>query len=128
MLARVPFATAAEVDRAVASAAEAFKTWRKTPIGARARIFLRYQQLIREHMKELAAILTSLALPDDLPTWPFAKQKAHLRSLRDTLNNEVRQLLSPEARDGLDLTEANLDLLGKHLRELNKASGGLELK
>jgi len=37
-------------------------------------------------------------------------------------------LLSPQARDGLDLTEANLDLLGKHLRELNKASGGLELK
>ena len=56
------------------------------------------------------------------------KRQAHLRSLRDTLNNEVRQLLSPEARDGLDLTEANLDLLGKHLRELNKASGGLELK
>ncbi len=67
VLARVPFATAAEVDRAVASAAEAFKTWRKTPIGARARIFLRYQQLIREHMKELAAILTAeqgKTLPD----------------------------------------------------------------
>ncbi len=40
MLARVPFATAEEMDAAVASAKEAFKTWRKTPIGARARIFL----------------------------------------------------------------------------------------
>ncbi|GGK08875.1 CoA-acylating methylmalonate-semialdehyde dehydrogenase [Pseudomonas matsuisoli] len=59
VLARVPFATTDEVDRAVASAQAAFKTWRKTPIGARSRIFLKYQQLIREHMKELAAILTA---------------------------------------------------------------------
>lgn len=59
VLARVPFATEAEMNAAVASAREAFKTWRKTPIGARARIFLRYQQLIRENIKELAAILTA---------------------------------------------------------------------
>ena len=58
VLAKVPFATA-EVETAIASAAEAFKTWRKTPIGARARIFLKYQQLIREHMPELAATLTA---------------------------------------------------------------------
>ncbi|MCB1568579.1 MAG: CoA-acylating methylmalonate-semialdehyde dehydrogenase [Xanthomonadales bacterium] len=67
VLARVPFATAAEVDAAVAAAKEAFKTWRKTPIGTRARVFLRYQQLIREHMKELAALLTAeqgKTLPD----------------------------------------------------------------
>lgn len=67
VLARVPFATAAEVDAAVTSAREAFKTWRKTPIGTRARIFLKYQQLIREHMKELAALLTAeqgKTLPD----------------------------------------------------------------
>ncbi|MEK1939619.1 MAG: CoA-acylating methylmalonate-semialdehyde dehydrogenase, partial [Pseudomonas sp.] len=59
VLARVPFATQAEVDAAISAAAEAFKTWRKTPIGARARIFLKYQQLIREHMHELAALLTA---------------------------------------------------------------------
>ncbi|MHB9796324.1 CoA-acylating methylmalonate-semialdehyde dehydrogenase [Pseudomonas sp. MT3] len=67
VLARVPFATAEEVDRAVTSAKAAFKTWKKTPIGARARIFLKYQQLIRENMKELAAILTAeqgKTLPD----------------------------------------------------------------
>ncbi|HBB79334.1 MAG TPA: malonate-semialdehyde dehydrogenase, partial [Pseudomonas sp.] len=67
VLARVPFATEAEMNAAVASAKEAFKTWRKTPIGVRSRIFLRYQQLIREHMKELAAILTAeqgKTLPD----------------------------------------------------------------
>lgn len=67
VLARVPFATPEEVERAVASAKAAFKTWKKTPIGARARIFLKYQQLIRENMKELAAILTAeqgKTLPD----------------------------------------------------------------
>ncbi|WP_275629979.1 CoA-acylating methylmalonate-semialdehyde dehydrogenase [Pseudomonas sp. 273] len=67
VLARVPFATRDEVERAVASAKAAFKTWKKTPIGARARIFLKYQQLIRENMKELAAILTAeqgKTLPD----------------------------------------------------------------
>jgi len=67
VLARVPFATVGEVDAAVAAAKEAFKTWRKTPIGTRARIFLKYQQLIRENMQELAAILTAeqgKTLPD----------------------------------------------------------------
>lgn len=67
VLAQVPFATSDEVDRAVAAAKHAFKSWRRTPIGARARIFLKYQQLIREHMKELAAILTAeqgKTLPD----------------------------------------------------------------
>ncbi|MEO4045945.1 CoA-acylating methylmalonate-semialdehyde dehydrogenase [Pseudomonas sp. CAU 1711] len=59
VLARVPFATAEEMNAAVAAAKNAFKTWRKTPIGARARIFLKYQQLIRDNMKELAAILTA---------------------------------------------------------------------
>jgi malonate-semialdehyde dehydrogenase (acetylating)/methylmalonate-semialdehyde dehydrogenase len=59
VLARVPFATEEEINAAVASAKAAFKTWRFTPIGTRARIFLKYQQLIREHMQELAAILTA---------------------------------------------------------------------
>ena len=67
VLARVPFATAEEIDAAVASAKEAFKTWKKTPIGTRARIFLKLQQLIRDNMKELAALLTAeqgKTLPD----------------------------------------------------------------
>jgi len=67
VLARVPFATPEEIDAAVASAKEAFKTWKKTSIGTRARIFLKLQQLIRENMAELAAILTAeqgKTLPD----------------------------------------------------------------
>jgi malonate-semialdehyde dehydrogenase (acetylating)/methylmalonate-semialdehyde dehydrogenase len=67
VLARVPFATAGELEAAVSAAGEAFKTWRKTPIGVRSRIFLKYQQLIRDNMEELAAILTAeqgKTLPD----------------------------------------------------------------
>ncbi len=67
VLARVPLATRDEVAATVAAAKKAFVTWRKTPIGTRARIFLKYQQLIREHMDELAAILTAeqgKTLPD----------------------------------------------------------------
>ncbi|MGO8970985.1 MAG: CoA-acylating methylmalonate-semialdehyde dehydrogenase [Myxococcaceae bacterium] len=59
VLARVPFALPEEVDAAVAAAHQAFASWRKAPIGVRARIFLKYQQLIREHMSELAALLTA---------------------------------------------------------------------
>jgi len=67
VLARVPFATTDEVDAAVAAAKRAFITWRKTPIGTRARIFLAYQQLIRDNMGELAALLSAeqgKTLPD----------------------------------------------------------------
>ena len=67
VLARVPLATEEELAAAVASAKQAFNTWRKTPIGTRARIFLKYQQLIRENMAEVAAILTAeqgKTLPD----------------------------------------------------------------
>ncbi|RTL39552.1 MAG: CoA-acylating methylmalonate-semialdehyde dehydrogenase [Burkholderiales bacterium] len=58
-LARVPMATADEVDAAIAAAQAAFKTWKKTPIGQRARIFLKLQQLIRDNIKSLAATLTA---------------------------------------------------------------------
>ena len=59
VLARVPYATPDELAAAVAAAKNAFKTWRLTPIGTRARIFLKLQQLIRENMADLAATLTS---------------------------------------------------------------------
>src|SRR5690606_3347649 len=42
VIAQVPFATGAEVDAAVAAAKEAFKTWRNTPTGIRARLLRKY--------------------------------------------------------------------------------------
>ncbi|MCE9663209.1 CoA-acylating methylmalonate-semialdehyde dehydrogenase [Halomonas sp. M5N1S17] len=67
VVARVPFCSAEEVDRAVASAKEAFKTWRKVPLGKRMRIMLKLQALVREHTPELAALITEehgKTLPD----------------------------------------------------------------
>lgn len=58
VIALVPQTTNDEINEAVAAAKEAFKTWRKTPISARARIFLKYQELIRTNMDELASLLT----------------------------------------------------------------------
>ncbi|WP_249677913.1 CoA-acylating methylmalonate-semialdehyde dehydrogenase [Pseudomonas abieticivorans] len=59
VLARVPFATQAEVDAAVAAAQKAFLTWRNTAVGARMRIMLKLQALIREHSKRIAHTLSA---------------------------------------------------------------------
>ncbi len=59
VLAQVPFATDAEINTAVANAKEAFKTWRNTPIAARARIMLKLQALVREHMTRIAHTLSA---------------------------------------------------------------------
>ena len=67
VLARVPMCDAAEVGEAVKAAAEAFKTWRNAPLGQRARIMLKLQELIRRDMKKIAAVLTAeqgKTLPD----------------------------------------------------------------
>ncbi|WP_339520293.1 CoA-acylating methylmalonate-semialdehyde dehydrogenase [Pseudomonas proteolytica] len=59
VLARVPFATADEVNAAIDAAQRAFQTWKLTPIGARMRIMLKLQALIREHSKRIAAVLSA---------------------------------------------------------------------
>ncbi|AHL32034.1 methylmalonate-semialdehyde dehydrogenase [Pseudomonas brassicacearum] len=59
VLAKVPFATASEVDAAIAAAQRAFQTWKLTPIGARMRIMLKLQALIREHSKRIAVVLSA---------------------------------------------------------------------
>lgn len=53
VVARVPFCTPDEVERAIASAKTAFKEWRKVPLGKRMRIMLKLQALIREHTESL---------------------------------------------------------------------------
>jgi malonate-semialdehyde dehydrogenase (acetylating)/methylmalonate-semialdehyde dehydrogenase len=59
VLAQVPYATDDEINAAVASAKEAYKTWKKTPIAARARIMLKLQALVREHMSRIARTLSA---------------------------------------------------------------------
>ena len=59
VLAQVPFATDAEINAAIASAKEAYKTWKNTPIAARARVMLKLQALVREHMSRIAQTLSA---------------------------------------------------------------------
>jgi len=67
IVARVPYATAAEVDRAVATAKEAFRTWRNTSLTQRMRVLLKFQQLLRDNATRLAEVITrehGKTLPD----------------------------------------------------------------
>ncbi|MEK3725695.1 CoA-acylating methylmalonate-semialdehyde dehydrogenase [Paenibacillus sp. FSL H8-0034] len=58
ILAYVPLSTLEDVDLAVQTAKEAFKTWSRTPVPRRARVLFKYQQLLVEHWEELAALVT----------------------------------------------------------------------
>lgn len=57
VLARCPNTTEDEMAAAVASAANAFKTWKEVPVPERARLMFRYQALLKEHHDELGEIL-----------------------------------------------------------------------
>ena len=59
VLAKVPYATRGEVDAAIEAAHRAFATWKLTPLGARMRIMLTFQALVREHMPRIAKTLTA---------------------------------------------------------------------
>ena len=64
---RVPLATKAELDDAVARAAEAQKAWGATNPQRRARVMMKFGQLINEHMDELAELVSrehGKTLPD----------------------------------------------------------------
>ena len=55
---RVAFADAAMIDSAVKAATAALPAWRDTPPLRRARIMQKFLQLMQEHQKELAALVT----------------------------------------------------------------------
>jgi malonate-semialdehyde dehydrogenase (acetylating) / methylmalonate-semialdehyde dehydrogenase len=58
VLADAPCATQDEIDSAVRAAKAAFRGWRLVPASERARLFLRYQMLLKDRHKELAEIVS----------------------------------------------------------------------
>eukprot|EP00850_Spirogloea_muscicola_P000256 SM000001S04658 [mRNA] locus=s1:1583260:1588310:- [translate_table: standard] len=58
LVSRVPLATGAEFEAAVAAARDAYPAWRATPVTARARVMFRLQALVRENMDKLAMAVT----------------------------------------------------------------------
>jgi malonate-semialdehyde dehydrogenase (acetylating)/methylmalonate-semialdehyde dehydrogenase len=57
--ARVPLASAADVDAAVQAAAAAFAEWRNTPLGRRARVLFAFREIAERHQPDLAAIVSA---------------------------------------------------------------------
>ena len=57
--AQVPFATSAEVRKAVETALAAFAGWAATPPAQRARVLFRYRDLLEQHRDELARLVSS---------------------------------------------------------------------
>jgi malonate-semialdehyde dehydrogenase (acetylating)/methylmalonate-semialdehyde dehydrogenase len=55
---QVPFCNAADIDAAVQAAKTAFPAWRKTPALRRARVLMRYRELIEKNREELARLVT----------------------------------------------------------------------
>jgi len=56
--ARVPFADAATVDRAVQAASAAARDWGRAPIGRRANVLFAFRELVHAHRDELAELIT----------------------------------------------------------------------
>lgn len=54
----VPLATAAEMQAAIDSASKAFLTWREVPVPERARLMLRYQDLLKTHHDEIGELIS----------------------------------------------------------------------
>ena len=59
VITRVPKSTQAEMEAAVNSAKTAFKSWSQTSILARQQTMFKYQKLIKDNMKKLAANITA---------------------------------------------------------------------
>src|SRR5690554_1496540 len=59
VIAQVPCATQDEMKEAVASAQQAFLSWKEVAVSERARVMMRYQALLKEHHDEIAEILAS---------------------------------------------------------------------
>lgn len=58
LICEAPETTTAEMEEAIACAKEAYQSWRQTPVAERARLMLRYQQLLKDHQDDIARVLS----------------------------------------------------------------------
>ncbi|TMH57059.1 MAG: CoA-acylating methylmalonate-semialdehyde dehydrogenase, partial [Betaproteobacteria bacterium] len=58
VLRHVPFATAEDIDAAVAAAVAAFPAWKAAPALRRARVLMRFRELLEAHKKDLARLVS----------------------------------------------------------------------
>ncbi|MFI5255595.1 MAG: aldehyde dehydrogenase family protein, partial [Candidatus Limnocylindrales bacterium] len=93
VIGRVPRGGAAEVDRAVAAAKAAFPAWRDMPLIARSQIFFAFRELVWQHRKEMAELIT----------------RDHGKTFPDALAEVVRGLETVEFACGLPVQLAGLN-------------------
>jgi malonate-semialdehyde dehydrogenase (acetylating)/methylmalonate-semialdehyde dehydrogenase len=55
VIAREPFCTAADADRAVRAAADALPAWYETPVVERARVLFHFRELLVRHAQRIAS-------------------------------------------------------------------------
>ena len=58
IVSQVPLASAAEVDRAVGAAKEAFQSWKNTSLSRRVQVMFRYRELLNARKDDLAEIIS----------------------------------------------------------------------
>ena len=58
LLSSVPMSTVNELNKAVESAENAFKSWSKTPIKERVQVFFRYRHLLEKNLNELTSLVS----------------------------------------------------------------------
>jgi len=58
IIAELPCATEDEMERAIRNAEDVFHHWKNVAVSERARVMLKYQQLLKEHHDELALVLS----------------------------------------------------------------------
>jgi malonate-semialdehyde dehydrogenase (acetylating)/methylmalonate-semialdehyde dehydrogenase len=58
VIARVPYATSAQVDRVARLAHDAFLKWREVPVVDRVQVFYRYKTLLEKHADDVARTLS----------------------------------------------------------------------
>ena len=58
VLCQVPFATPCELDRAVQGAVRAYESWRDVPPPERARLMLKYQEILKARQEDIAHVLS----------------------------------------------------------------------
>ena len=70
VIGEVPLSTKAETDRAIAAAAQAFKTWGKTPVARRVAPLFKLAQMLRDDEDKIARVLTRAS--SRTSKWPAA--------------------------------------------------------
>ena len=69
VLGQVPLTAVSEIDEAVAAAGRAFTIWKEVATPERARLFLKYQQLLKDHPRGKFCVPLAAPTGMEMLTW-----------------------------------------------------------